>query len=711
MLWDRLQTRRFAEAVQLAEDVMSIELDPADAPSRRPRLNAAFEDLLYVLTKYLCIYLIQIEEVAAASKVLNGILRPKVERERAGTSRGRGEWFIRDLNLLGDLIDGQGSGLPGETNPYAGLDWVREFEGFWGAARLWRRSHLATADPDAEHTGPLFARALGEFFCDAAFDEAPSDAPSDLSLPVMYDSYSTWQGVRSYLVEHEDSRASRVTRSSGFVARKVKAPKSQPTSGGKREGSAAIGSTSDVSALVVKPAEQRRNTVQQSNQTNDKTQRPPFDANPATIEGITDSAQGVSQRQTSAEPNRKGRRGSRAGLSDEHDRASGASHFSVHGKNDADMPPQPVQLSSADFALASTCGPVMNEIRALDVTCVPETGEVIAATAGSHDRSDRRISLWDVRRGTLLAHLDNATSKPITCLAFHPDDPRLLLSADMEFDVKLWEWRSGTLLRSWKKMHTRIIFRTAFVPSSAGAAAPGSLAVASDRAATCSGDQSIKIFALNEDDLTPTSSVHANEPFTSFIFVGSATDPAQMKLVASLSYSIRIYRLRTATLLHTIQMKDLRDNKTPITALAAHPVHDAYVLISCDNQLRLVNLLTETTVKIYQSRAIPTGTRVDGQFSPCGGWVYCGTWDVKGRVKKDRDQSSSSTSRSESGGGGIVVWKLHTARADRVESAGVDVAVCKWIAATENSRAGDHRVIARKVLVAAGLDRMIRMYM
>jgi hypothetical protein len=74
------------------------------------------------------------------------------------------------------------------------------------------------------------------------------------------------------------------------------------------------------------------------------------------------------------------------------------------------------------------------------------------------------------------------------------------------------------------------------------------------RAASCSGDQSLKMWDTDEEKGT-VGSVHANEPFTSFVFCG---DVAGQTLIASLAYSIRIYKMRTLTLLHTIQLSDLK---------------------------------------------------------------------------------------------------------------------------------------------------------
>ncbi|KAJ3170112.1 hypothetical protein HDU87_008829 [Geranomyces variabilis] len=743
VLWDRLVQKRFTEAVKMVEDVMRAEMRPRNGAStdgnasRGAHFAAAFEDLLYVLTKYMCIHLVQIGESSTAHKVLDGVLRPKVDRERAGSSRGRGEWFLRDLTLLADLVRGAGADA---DNPYAQLAWGQELEGFWNAARTWRRFHAARAAEagssaaDAEHGGPLFARALGEFFCDDNFD-AGADAPNPLTLNALHAARCGLEKARALLADYEDTR----NKEDASVSPKRYKSRRRPGSAAKREqeqsasnvevgivdaalASSIVAAPNSPSPPLHDPTSQWHLTAKQHT----KPQKPPWSSNVQTPPHppTMPSAAPTSNRKSVSSSADLPRRSSRTARSDDHH--SGHTGYSFN--SESEMPPQPNNMLSAEFALSTICGPVLNDIRALDVTCIPETGQIVAATAGSHDRSDKRISLWDVRSGTLLTQLDNGTSKPVTCLAFHPDDPGLLLSADMEFDVKIWDWREpggGHVVRLWRKHHTRIVFRVAFVPGG------------DNQAATCSGDQSIKVFPLDGPNAGPGApaavSVHANEPFTSFVFVGNPDDKSQQKLIASLSYSIRIYRLRTATLLHTIQMNDLRTSKTPITALSSHPVHDSYILVSCDNQLQLVNLHTESTVKTYQSRNIPHGVRVEGQFSPCGGWVYCGTWDVKGRVKKKDNASSSVVAtgtaaggtsdfqqqqqvprkRSTGAAGGVVIWKVHTGKSELLDC-GDDVSACRWVLARQNRRgsaAGDAGFVERKCLVAAGLDRMIRMYL
>ncbi|KAJ1547492.1 hypothetical protein HK096_002665 [Nowakowskiella sp. JEL0078] len=407
-------------------------------------------------------------------------------------------------------------------------------------------------------------------------------------------------------------------------------------------------------------------------------------------------------------------------------------------QNSPNLPPISGINETADFALSSACGPVLGHIRALDIIAIPETGEIIAATAGGEDRTDRKISIWDVRNGLLLCQLDNITHKAVVNLIFHPLYPGLLLSSDMEFDVKLWNWKAGLahvspdevqpLLKCWKKHHSRIIYKTAFVP----------------------GNDDI----INDGITTGTKigSVHANEPFTSFVFCGSGNS-GNVTLIASLSYVIRIYSLRTLSLLHTIQLADIRANKTPITSLNSHPLYDNYILISCDNNLRLFDLSSESTLKNYNAREIASGIRIEGNFSPCGNFVYCGTWDVRSfsstikqrhspkhteRFSPLKDLQSFSQSYvsdpSKSlweSATGVYVWRLHTGKLERAEMRAMEdsalaasstvfggmcsndqahlkkapVSVCKWL--SFSSKLGG----TNKVLVVASLDRTVRTFM
>jgi WD40 repeat protein len=110
--------------------------------------------------------------------------------------------------------------------------------------------------------------------------------------------------------------------------------------------------------------------------------------------------------------------------------------------------------------MSAFAGPSNGQIRVMDVRSIPETGQIIAIVAGT----DKDISVWDVKQNDLINSLSNGSIKPVVCLAFHPTFPELFISADMDFDVKLWNWKEGSLVRWWKKHHSRIIYQLDFLP-------------------------------------------------------------------------------------------------------------------------------------------------------------------------------------------------------------------------------------------------------
>lgn len=128
------------------------------------------------------------------------------------------------------------------------------------------------------------------------------------------------------------------------------------------------------------------------------------------------------------------------------------------------MPAKGPELENSSFTLAHVSGPSSGPIKVMAVHCLKDTGRIIAAVAGGDDRLDKKIYVWDIKTDVLVAQLNNSTSKPIISLIFHPSYPELLLSSDMSNDVKLWNWKEGTLIRWWKKHHSRIIFQLGFVP-------------------------------------------------------------------------------------------------------------------------------------------------------------------------------------------------------------------------------------------------------
>ncbi|KAJ3299443.1 hypothetical protein HK104_008949 [Borealophlyctis nickersoniae] len=735
-----LELREFAKAIAFVEEVMENILK---RPSVRQNFGSSFDDLLYVLSKYLFVHLVETSQPELARQTLENVISPHVTREQARKG-ARADWFATDFELLKDLLNSSADASQNE-NVYANFDWSREIRLFWASAR---RANVNLPSPDTDPI-PLYAHVVSEWFLS-------DDVDSDLSLEELMRCQEYRSSVREVVQEAgfkvdvkqklrtttADSASDGRTKAQRRVAEEdlersdtSLAPAAEPVQGLVKEREAELaGYNGNGNASPQRPGLSAipRATTPTSHRAASPHMRPLRHAasTPSIRATSSLSAQSVGshgRRLIKRESLSSAKLGRTAEV-EETDRHSTCTGFSAPG--DGEMPPLSQEQEVADFALASVCGPVLGQIRALDVRDIPETGQIIAASAGGDDRPDKRISIWDVRSGSLVTQLDNGTSKAILALAFHPTRSELLLSADMEFDVKLWDWRRGKLVRCWKKHHTRIVNKVAWVPG------------CKYRAASCSSDQSVKIWDTSLDK-PQISSVHANEPFTSFIFCGNPDDPMAQKLVASMAYSLRVYKVRTMTLLHTIQMGDLKVNKTPITAVSPHPIYDNYVLLSCDNQVRLIELTTEATVKVYSAREIPDGTRIEGQFSPHGTFIYSGTSDSRAFSTR-RNSSRRGSMEDDSGGGdrtegggagsagvggpmaaGVFVWRVHTGRLEKVEMrameesgiGGVDgvgvgrspVSVCKWIIARDASRPG--KEVRRKVLVAAGLDKTIQMYM
>ncbi|KAI8928443.1 hypothetical protein BC831DRAFT_448698 [Entophlyctis helioformis] len=770
----------FTHAIVLVQTVMTDAIECAKrvhAPATN--LVPSFEDLIYVLSKYLLIHLHQSRQDTSAIETLEQVLAPLVRKEqrRGGV---RAEWFATDYQLLYDLVHRKGSGA---NNIYSDFNWGVELAKFWESAKLVgqtpssqhssqqhhrRRRTAGTPQPTSGHPSPppLFAFALAEHF---GVDESMIMAAPDLDQMAV--DAEKWQRATHVITKYGIDVMGKGTLPGKPANRSGLPPSAEASAdrgldalaeqrdrsnqGANSSGSTAIATTQH-EQMAMQPTPQQLHQ-QRVHTTDDQreieplgdaaTKRPPRTAD-ARDSGryaadLSDNVDGSyastpRQRKQPSSRSQSSRQRNRRIKSPDASTSTGdhsSQHMtpSAHAHLEPEMPPMGNVHETANFALSAVCGPSISQPRVLDVRDLQDTGQIIVATAGSEDRLDKGISIWDVRKGSLVTHLDNGTIKPIVALLFHPSYPELLLSADMDFDVKLWNWREGRVVRWWRKHHSRIINRMAWLP---------------------------------DDD---TRLIHANEPITSFVFCGSVNDPMQQKVVVSLSFSIRIYKLRTLSMITSIPLNDLKINKTPITSLAVHPVFDNFILLSADNQLRLFDLSTQAFAKTYSARLIENGTRIRGDFSPCGLFVYAAATDIrqpasrKSRNGAERngyahgmneqslpapavgsstgplsshglgmDGPSSGAHGGASGSGtsgpnqGVFVWRLHTGKLEQAEMRAMDVTdgwdhagapvrpcavhACKWTLVRDASKKG-RPAKERKVLVLAGQDKLLRLYL
>ncbi|KAJ3276020.1 hypothetical protein HDV01_006190 [Terramyces sp. JEL0728] len=331
----------FGKGVVLVQKVMA-SLD-------NPQLIPSFEDLIYVLGKYLLLYLNSIDQVQIADRTLKMVIWPLVQKEQ---KKGgvRADWFTSDYHLLNNLL----SESPSENNIYKRFNWEKEIQKFWDSISL--VTNPTSASP------PLFAYALAKYFngdCNCTPLRKVFVNSSKLAL------------------------ISTIVKQEKVVKYEPEEPTYYPT-----------------------PRKQIQETApsQKLSLSTDMSKKSKF---------------GMDQ-----------------------------------------MPPLSYEQENTSFAIAKACGPSPTPIRVMDVKTVGDAGQIIAATAGT----DKNIIVWDVGKNTILNTLQNNTVKPIVCLNFHPSFDELMVSADMEFDVKLWNWKEGNVVRWWKKHHTRIINQIGYIP-------------------------------------------------------------------------------------------------------------------------------------------------------------------------------------------------------------------------------------------------------
>ncbi|KAJ3129145.1 hypothetical protein HK098_002386 [Nowakowskiella sp. JEL0407] len=618
-----LELKQFNDAVQFVKEIANYQ--EMTTSKKREKLKQSTQDLIYVIYKYLFIQNLENSMFENALSILENEIHPIVEKQinRANNRPKkffRGKWFEEDYNKLQDWLHTSQTSFNQQSLSFK-LDWNwdTELNTFWSAGvSVWLDTFISLQIENGytlengeypfpailnikENSPPLFAYALAEWFLglDVIIENVfpnlsgneqsePRKLSTKITLPALTKGWEILTDIKN-LVQNVNVTAPVFWQPQKISKRKKSAIKSRIVSAGSHPDEA--NSTTSNSTLGLSARRSSLSSTPQSKQKesdrSDSTYVPDAvlnaNANKKEI-NTTKSKSAVQTRVNTAYT---------ITLSN-HDEEANLDNF----------PPASKIAETSDFALSSVCGPTLGQVRAMDVTVFPETDKVITATAGE-DRTNRKISIWNVKSGHLLCQLENTSPKPIVSLQFHPTNHELIMSSDMEFDVKLWNWKSAMvsksakdqvsdvevnpLLRHWRKLHSRIIYKTAFIPG-----------------------------------------------------------------------------------------KD--DAKTPITTLNSHPNYDNYILISCDNQIRLYDLTTQSLLKVYSARQLGVGLRIEGKFSPCGNYVYSGTWDIRSfasspRKPPKKPDSVSSLSKysnkpwwdghNDSEATGIYIWKLHTGKLEK----------------------------------------------
>ncbi len=105
--------------------------------------------------------------------------------------------------------------------------------------------------------------------------------------------------------------------------------------------------------------------------------------------------------------------------------------------------------------------------------------------------------------------------------------------------------------------------------------------------------------------------------------------------------------------------------------MKAHPIHDNFLLISADNTLRLFDVAAGHTLRTFNTREIPVGTRIEGKFSPNGTYLYASCLDKYALVH--RTIGGVGAARGGAGGSsgaeaettGLFLWRIDTGKVER----------------------------------------------
>ncbi|KAI8609073.1 hypothetical protein BC830DRAFT_1152469 [Chytriomyces sp. MP71] len=706
-----IASRQFKKAVFMIQEELPKHLSGG--------LSDSIDDLFYILNKYHLLDLCQREQFQGAVAALQ-VIGQHAQRELAKGGL-RAQWFSEDYRMLDEFLR-IGANYP-QNNTYVHWDWDHELNKFW-----------KSADGPVTNETPLYIHALNALFPYGAPNSTPNSLQCNgVEVVKLEEAMQAWEFRQAARECVESSRLFEAFPTAGMAKPSTPYARTKPPNilqSGHVLGSPKMKREQSHSARSSTPQEASGISTDKSILSDpsliqyNPTQSAPMAVpssrrlKPATSSyGLVPNNTMILEPSLTLVDDSRSSRGSARSMRsdiDENDKRSlPSSSFATQlspTELERLMPAAPKVHESSEFALSTSCGPVHAFIRCVDIQPRPdERNRILAASAGD----DRQVSIWDVRVGKLVSQLDNGSSnKPVMALAFNPNDDAQLLTTDMDFNAKLWNWKERRLLRCWKKHHTRVIWKVCFVPGR------------KHFAATCSGDYTIKVWDTTQD-VPSVTCFTANEPFTSFVF---CNDVDTQMLVASLSYTLRLYKMRTEKLIATVHLKELKQNKTPVTSLALHPEHSSFLLISCDNELRLFDMSSETMLMKYSTRDISPGTRVIGNFSPCGTFVYSGCCDMRSlssitQTQRRSSISSDNTFMNDSAvslnhlgsphAKGVYVWRVATGKLEatdmRAMQCGEAVTACKWVK-LEGSEKGQRRE-GKKVMLAATLHGALKLYL
>ncbi|XP_064640504.1 WD repeat-containing protein 88-like [Lineus longissimus] len=108
---------------------------------------------------------------------------------------------------------------------------------------------------------------------------------------------------------------------------------------------------------------------------------------------------------------------------------------------------------------------------------------------------DKRLNIWDVETGEILWTGDHHGI--VTCCDYSSDGGLIVTGSDLDFKVRVWDARSGKVVKEMKDLHKSTITSCQFSPMN-------------DRIVTTSMDKTTKFFDMKSEQTTLTLEGHIN---------------------------------------------------------------------------------------------------------------------------------------------------------------------------------------------------------
>ena len=220
---------------------------------------------------------------------------------------------------------------------------------------------------------------------------------------------------------------------------------------------------------------------------------------------------------------------------------------------------------------------------------------------------DKTIKTWDARSSELQLSIDargpdherKGHRGLVRSVAFAPDG-NTLASGSYDTTIKLWDARSGEILRTLEG-HTSGVLSVAFVPDG-------------NTLASSSLDTTIKLWDAHGGEVLRTLEGHTNE-------VRSVVFAPDGKRLASGSgdKTIKLWDARSGALLRTLE-----GHTSAVRSVAFAPDGSTLASVSWDNAIKLWDARSGETLRTLESH---TGSVRSVAFAPDGQTLASGSWD------------------------------------------------------------------------------------